>query len=881
MPSPMEHSRGNTPDPNTRRAYSRSPMREHISESNANLAPPMESLYMPPPLSPHRSPSPVNYETNGHHPERQRSSELTVPLASGMSPIKGHKRAPSNESMSWLDTIDESGGSVASSIHSRSSSIGLRRKHIRAASGATEAEFDAALDAAVEAAYDDGYEPDEPEITRYDYDDDDEIVANVRRKVELAKERVRQSEREAAIQQALDKERRRLFEQQNQQPEQDLDDDYDENESEEEERMLEEMTRGYVMDDFEFGLQSKSALPRESDSSGFSGRTWSSSLASNSNLTTAGTSLSTVAEFSAIPQVPILQSRSPPPIHPPPSQALPLPPPSQALPPPPHQTLPPPPHQALPPPPASSVLPPVPSSTSVRSRRLSGQNAKQLLIETATKTSPTRLTPSPQPPSMPPPRIPSELINGQPKSAGLPLRQTQQIIMSRPAVNQTARQASSPFPGPNSADISPPTPVLTQVVTNDSDGQIPRSGSPARAQSRTGLRKNYSSSSLKNLKGRNLSVSGFDDGSDMSPMGSQFGGRDSNTRVPAIPALPTPIAAAFKDKMNGAATGTGGLYLFDSDLQAPDSPGAQGQVGNSAPIPLEPCPTEFLLRPFWLMRALYQTIAHPRGGYISTKLFVPRDVWRVKGVKLKAVEDKIAQCDYLTAALLKLAQVDTYDADAVLDEMQQLEAVIEQVQAILTKKLGGEVGVQGSGGMFKDTGADVDNVSGPKSANSTSKSSFSWRRLRAKNSAVGLANSYSNKPTADTSKDGLVMGTLPMTTTSLAKVRFNKRDISQLQFSGPNSSYMSSLVRLFDAAQTLGMFHQIVRIFTTNFKADQIARQIEDPGLRHADKTQVGLELCTRHAAEFFGFYICRFVLNDIGMLLDKFIKRGSEWVLV
>jgi hypothetical protein len=27
--------------------------------------------------------------------------------------------------------------------------------------------------------------------------------------------------------------------------------------------------------------------------------------------------------------------------------------------------------------------------------------------------------------------------------------------------------------------------------------------------------------------------------------------------------------------------------------------------------------------------------------------------------------------------------------------------------------------------------------------------------------------------------------------------------------------------------------------------------------------------------------YICRFVLTDISILLDKFIKRGSEWVLV
>jgi len=98
------------------------------------------------------------------------------------------------------------------------------------------------------------------------------------------------------------------------------------------------------------------------------------------------------------------------------------------------------------------------------------------------------------------------------------------------------------------------------------------------------------------------------------------------------------------------------------------------------------------------MRALYQTIAHPRGGYLSTKLFVPRDVWRVKGVKIKSVEDKIANCDFLTAALMKLAKVDTFDADAVLVEMQSFEGVLEQVQATLTRKLGNEVGVQGSGG---------------------------------------------------------------------------------------------------------------------------------------------------------------------------------------
>ena len=62
--------------------------------------------------------------------------------------------------------------------------------------------------------------------------------------------------------------------------------------------------------------------------------------------------------------------------------------------------------------------------------------------------------------------------------------------------------------------------------------------------------------------------------------------------------------------------------------------------------------------------------------------------------------------------------------------------------------------------------------------------------------------------------------------------------------------------------------------------ADQIARQVEDPGLRHSSLTHVGLELSMRHASEFFAFYVTRFVLADLGVLIDKFVKRGTEWAL-
>ncbi|GME24319.1 mit domain-containing protein [Neofusicoccum parvum] len=307
------------------------------------------------------------------------------------------------------------------------------------------------------------------------------------------------------------------------------------------------------------------------------------------------------------------------------------------------------------------------------------------------------------------------------------------------------------------------------------------------------------------------------------------------------------------------------MHLFEADIHSPYSPGSPNPLAINAPIPLEPCPESYLLRPFWLMRCFYQTLAHPRGGYLSTKLFIPRDIWNVKGVKIKSVEEKISNCDLLTAALLKLGKVDTLDADAILEEMQALELVLDQVQSNLIKKLGSDVGTGGVSSMFKDAQTvGVTSPDGstapelPSKLGASSRYLSSWKKLRSKNSGVNLAGL--NK---DVSKDSLTMSTLPMTT--LPNIRFAKREITQADFSGPNAHYMGSLARLFDAVQIL----------------DQVARQVEDPGLKHSSPTHVGLELSTRHAAEFFGFYICRFVLSDIATMLDKFIKRGSEWVLI
>ncbi|KAF2799901.1 hypothetical protein K505DRAFT_229929 [Melanomma pulvis-pyrius CBS 109.77] len=828
------------------------------------LESPMDRSYMPPPLSPRRPSSPLPSSQQ----EAEPSAQITLSQSTLIQPEQltkaAHKRGNSSESISWLDTIDESGGSsCSSSVHSLSPG-GLRRKHLRNASGATEAEFDAALDAAVEAAYDEGYEP---------YEDENiptsaEIIATRLRNVELAKERVREAEREEAIAAAKYRYketqlRNRALPHVRESAEFNFHD-----ETEEEERLLDEMTREYMLDGFDFDLQTKSSLPRQSDSSGFSGSTYNSSV--SSHRTTGGTSLSTVAEVMHQTRQQRAPTHLPPPV-PAPSGPLPSVSESQTS-----QSNDPP--QTTPRP--ASVLK---EAASVRARRLSGQNAKTLMIETS-------LPPVPPAPHTEKPSVPDKEAHRDlpplPKSAAAATFSSTQTttdpafkVPALPHLHQPINltipspQPAIPSPAETAFTVSPATPALSHAMSNDTT-IVP--GSPKNGKGPAmGIRKNKSSLSLKQ---RTLSISS-PDGSDVSlgtPLSTTFsftGRKPGNTTATV---QPTPSVPTF----NVDGLPSGGMHLFESDIHSPYSPSSPSAAVTNAPIPLEPCPDSYLLRPFWLMRCFYQTIAHPRGGYLSTKLFVPRDVWRVKGVKLKNLDDKIANCDLLTAALQRLASVDTLDADAVLEEMQALEVVLDQVQMTLAKKLGNEVGVHGVSTLFKDaytvgngstTGDSSEKGShgsqdhAQKSAVTQGKSYLaSWRKLRSKNSAVNLSSMAGAKSAGhEVPKDSLTMATLPMT--SLPNIRFAKRDIAGVVFEGPNSGYMGSLAKLFDSAQIL----------------DQIARQVEDPGLKHSSLTHVGLELSARHAAEFFGFYICRFVLTDVTLMLDKFIKRGSEWVLV
>ena len=732
---------------------------------------PMERSYMPPPLSPmRRAPSPQTAL------EIPPSEQLLRPPDSISNE---HSRESSNGSVSWLDTISEAGGSSCSeSIHSvRSVRLdnGFKGTHLRMDSGDTDNDFDAAMDAAVDAAYEDGLDL---------LEDTDEsrkrnTIIDARLKIDLAKQKVREAEREEAEMRAAALRDRQTLDQPFVWDMSELSSPGDDA-ADEEERILDEMTREYMLDGFDFGLQSKSALPRGSDSSGYSGATWNSSMSSTRG--TAATVLSPVTE-DGDQVLQLVSSR----FVRPPIPATPAPPPPEKD------------------PPAeakkdlqSKALPKAPTSPSqtqsVINRRFSGQSGKQLKIDTSSSPSRVRKNETRESPTQPTPRSATS------SKFDMSLKDLAGRVSDgrRPSLGSLYAFGRRPTPSPS--EVSASNPILTQI--NGENGRTPQSPVGSRAPGKLGpppaiLKKNKSSLSLTS---RTLSVSSPNgsDGSLHTPMSASFS--HSSQKGLLNGAIPPSVQIVPTD-----ALPINGRRLFDNDIHSSDHPGKPSSTHPEAPLSLEPCPDSYLLRPFWLMRCLFQTIAHPRGAYITNKLFVPKDVWWVKNVKIKNVDDKISNCDLLSAALLKLGTVDTLDADAVLEEMQSLENVLDQVQLNLTKKLGNEVGAQSVSNLFKDA-ANQNNVDSslpqpPKSAGAKSTSYLtSWRKLRSKNSGTQLSAMYA--VSQDLPKDALMMSSLPMT--SLPNIRLAKRDVGRVECSGPNGNYMSALARLFDAVQVVG-----------------------------------------------------------------------------
>lgn len=525
---------------------------------------------------------------------------------------------------------------------------------------------------------------------------------------------------------------------------------------------------GSFMNGSVYDSTTTSSLPRQSDSSGFSGDTWATSI--TSSLTTIGTSLSTVDEgrFGDL-STPKTQSISFSPKHDfDPSTAL---------------------HSVI------SV------HSAEESKKFWGDR-----VESGLRTSPTRNAKQPvanvEPRSTSSsqthidehrdrrPVEPRDIVN--PRNPARP--SVDQSATNSPVISAASfvgmRYASSPLPQSTATrellgSEAPQTRRLQSVASDDNDSASPPSMS----------------------SGYNLSP--------LTTPGFEYASKQRTSSKPDF---------AFRESKVVEPRGPGSLALpgvvvnppgghvrpYQESVHTSDAAVNMNSSSHLAVLPLEPCPEICILRPFWLMRCLNQTLTHPKGGYLSQKLFIPREVWKVKNVKVKNLEDKIVCCQLLTAALLNLEAVNVNNAEALLSEMQIFDTVLDQSQANLTKKLGADVGPQSLGLFFRDAAASLNPDSGSQNgaehkANGKFFLGNSWRKIRSKESATSLYHNVVGS--RELGSDGNRLITVPMTASvpsSGHRTNSTRRAVSTPGMMGPNAAYANALAELFSAVEVLG-----------------------------------------------------------------------------
>lgn len=264
--------------------------------------------------------------------------------------------------------------------------------------------------------------------------------------------------------------------------------------------------------------------------------------------------------------------------------------------------------------------------------------------------------------------------------------------------------------------------------------------------------------------------------------------------------------------LNGIASANGqlgGYHLFDnmydgsSPMPSPAVPmvpgGADAMMGaqsrGGALAAPDPPPSDAMLRPFWLMRLLERTMVS--GGYLTRRLYVPKQMWYQHNVKLHAIEAKLSACDALVAGLSRLRDVKEGDMVSLQRELEVMDGMLDGIQNSLAKKLTFIEGANGKRG-----------------------------------------------------KEGGLLGFGSKLSRSFDKMSYNNN--KQIDSA---DAYVDALVRVFQLSQILDYYLKIYA-----------------PGT-------AGLEVRLRRCSEFFGNVVCRFVVRDLGILVDKYVKRGATWV--
>ncbi|KAK9325006.1 hypothetical protein V1517DRAFT_315740 [Lipomyces orientalis] len=295
---------------------------------------------------------------------------------------------------------------------------------------------------------------------------------------------------------------------------------------------------------------------------------------------------------------------------------------------------------------------------------------------------------------------------------------------------------------------------------------------------------------------------------------------------------------------------------------------------------LPPQPANPVSRPFWLMRNIRAAITCPTGGPITDRLRLSPQVFLLPGVKLRLQDEKISACETIISALLQ------FEDSPSLQRFAHLERVMNRIEMQLQRVLvpDGSDFTHGFGGF----GGNEFSMLGRKSSKSSQASSYSSPGSDAsserRRSSVASESSSSQKSRSwKKSNSRTVPAPPPMNVSSRSSPQTAPIGNVVDDHRSPGLNADGKVAAGTIPGEVLrGPLGSYLRVLVVLFERAQLIEQV--PVLISADKlptdTQARVDKAVRRASEFFGRVICKFVLADIADLMDKYVRKGSRWML-
>jgi hypothetical protein len=219
-------------------------------------------------------------------------------------------------------------------------------------------------------------------------------------------------------------------------------------------------------------------------------------------------------------------------------------------------------------------------------------------------------------------------------------------------------------------------------------------------------------------------------------------------------------------------------------------------------------------RPFWLMKTLAQTMLE--GGHLTPGLFIPRSVWFQNGAKLFGQQAKIAFCQNLSNYLQELSKTDINNIKSLSDNLDKFIERAEKEQKELNKQL--------------------------------------------------PSNTDKNFTSNEKSKQDLYVAA---TTTSTGKY------LSSKMFGFGKSIYKSAMGLVANRTKEDTTDHPyipwLISIFEHSQFLDGWITHFENQGNPKAIQDRL------EKISFFFYFVLCHFVLQDLNILLERYMRKSRE----